>query len=114
MSDESKRKSTKELLDIAVKIIRENQPLLNKILGQTPDEIQEMHKILEGLTSREIRDALRTYRGRHTKNMDIQEMHKILEGLNLSPRVLETLKRLNYTDLKQAVKTYRRTHLKNR
>ena len=113
MSDELKKKSAKELLDISVEIIKEYRILFDKILGKTPDEIQEMHKILEGLNSREIRDALRTYRGRHTKNMEIQEMHKILEGLNLSPGVLEQLKALNSTDLKKAVKYYRRTHLKN-
>ena len=86
MSDESKRKSTKELLDIAVKIIRDNQPLLDKILGQTPNEIQEMHKILEGLTSREIRDALITYRGRQPLvrvqplDMETQELNELLKG----------------------------------
>lgn len=58
----NKKKSAKELLDIAVEIIREDRILFAKILGSTPEEIRETQEALEGLTPAEIREAVKHYR----------------------------------------------------
>lgn len=136
MSDELGKKSYPELLDISLEVIREHRILLDKILGQTPNENQEMHKILEGLNSREIRDALRTYIKGHDKilgstpdndldkrillsgftPMEIREA--VILCRSITPANIQTLLKalregFSPMEITQALKNYRRRHPKN-
>jgi len=133
MSDELGKKSYPELLDVSLEIIGEHRIILDKILGQTPDEIQEMHKILERLTSREIRDALRTYIKGHDKILgstpdEDLDRRIILSGFtpreireavilcrSITPANIQTLlKALRegfvHMEITQALKNYRKKH----
>ena len=65
MSTESKTQSISEVLATSTDIIRKYSTMFGKILGKTPEEIEETKEALEGLTPAEIREALKLYRERH-------------------------------------------------
>lgn len=67
MSAGLENKSVPELLDTAIDVIKKYRTLFDKILGSTPEEIQETHEVLEGFNSAEIREALKLYRRGHPK-----------------------------------------------
>jgi len=65
MSTGLENKSVANLLDISTDLIREYRILLEKILGSTPEEVQETYEALEGFTPAEIREAVKLYREKH-------------------------------------------------
>lgn len=67
MSTEVQDKSISKVLVNSTDIIRKYRVLFDKILGSTPEEIQETQEALEGFTPADIREAMKLYRRGHPK-----------------------------------------------
>jgi len=123
-----KKKSVKELLDISLEIIRDYRILFDKILGKTPEEIQETKEALEGFTPADIREAIKLYRS-ITPDEDIDRRIilggftpiEIREAVNLyimiTPDKIQEMNNIlaEFTpiEIREALRTYRARHPKN-
>ena len=58
---------TADTLKRAAEGLRHYRSLVMRILGETPEEVKETLKAMEGLTPREIREALLDYRRRRRR-----------------------------------------------
>jgi len=65
MSNGLENSSNNRIFETAIEIMRKYRTLINEIFGSTPEEVQETHEAMEGLTPAEIREALKIYRERH-------------------------------------------------
>ncbi len=58
---------TADTLKRAAEGLRQYRSLVMRILGETPEEVRKRLKAMEGLTPREIREALLDYRRRRRR-----------------------------------------------
>jgi len=65
MSTGLENSSNNRSFETAIEIMRKYRTLVKEIFGSTPEEVQETHEAMEGLTPAEIREAVKLYREKY-------------------------------------------------